>query len=59
MCAAGNAPRIESRNPPKLNFEIGDKLLHRYVVQLLDVAIQAGFDFPDTIRLAPIDPAKR
>lgn len=42
--------------PPKLTIEIGGKLLQAYVVQILDVAIQAGFA---DVALVPIDPADR
>ena len=47
---------VMDRPSPKLTLEIGDKLLHGYVIQLLDVAIQVGFR---DLALVPIDPLKR
>jgi hypothetical protein len=40
-----NAAKSEGREipPPKLLFELDDKLLQAYVVQLLDAAVQVGF----------------
>lgn len=41
--------------PPKLTFEIGDKLLQTYVVQVFDAAVQVGFT---DVAAVPIDKAK-
>jgi biopolymer transport protein ExbD len=38
------AARAEKRKPPKLKFEIADKLNYQYVIKLLDEARRAGFD---------------
>lgn len=43
-------------SPPKLTLEIDGRLLHAYVVQLLDVATLAGFE---KVFLVPIDKSKR
>jgi biopolymer transport protein ExbD len=42
--------------PSKLTLEIGDGVLHEYVVRLLDVGIQAGFE---DIAPVPLDQKKR
>ncbi|MBA4063930.1 MAG: hypothetical protein C0501_09500 [Isosphaera sp.] len=42
--------------PPKLTLEIGEKLLHAYVVQLMDASVQAGFT---DIAPVPIDKKNR
>ncbi len=48
--------RIAAGKPPKLTLEIGDKLLQASVVQLVDVASQAGFT---DIAPVPLDKSKR
>jgi biopolymer transport protein ExbD len=49
--------RAEARgSPSKLTLEIGDGLVHEYVVRLIDLAQQAGFT---DIAPVPIDPRKR
>ncbi|MCE9568203.1 MAG: biopolymer transporter ExbD [Planctomycetes bacterium] len=42
--------------PPKLTFEMSDKLVQAYVVQVFDAAVQAGFADITTV---PIDRARR
>ncbi|MFO0822718.1 MAG: hypothetical protein U0792_06290 [Gemmataceae bacterium] len=42
--------------PPVLTIELPDRLLHGSVVELLDMALQAGFA---NVWLVPIDPTKR
>jgi biopolymer transport protein ExbD len=38
------AARAEKRKPPKLKFEIADRLNYQYVIKLLDEARRAGFE---------------
>lgn len=45
-----------NRAPATLTIEIDGKLLHAYVVQLLDVSVRAGF--PD-VAAVPIDRKQR
>jgi len=42
--------------PPKLTFEMSEKLVHGYVVQVFDTAVQAGFT---DIATVPIDRTRR
>jgi biopolymer transport protein ExbD len=42
--------------PPKLTLEVADKLVHAWVVQLMDAAVQAGFT---DIAPVPIDKKSR